>query len=329
MTSETAPLLLQPEWALQTALWAGWPRLAEEWGGDLAPARAEIAAFIRAAAAFLPVKVAAGSPEAAASARAAIGEAAAICEIPSGDIWLRDTGPIVTGTGAAREAQLFGFNGWGGKYMMAGDTETGAAIAGVEGLATRRHDIVLEGGGIDVDGDGRLLTTRECLLNPNRNPGLSEAEIAARLREAFGVDEILWLDQGLINDHTDGHIDNIARFIAPGHVVCQHASGRNDPNTERLAAIERQLSACGLMVSTIPSPGLVHLGDGVPVPASHMNFTITNGAVFLPVYEDHYAAVAQSELRTLLPGRKIIPLPARAILAGGGSFHCMTREIPE
>jgi agmatine deiminase len=211
---------------------------------------------------------------------------------------------------------------------MEGDTETAGAVAGVEQLPSRRHALILEGGGIDADGEGRLLTTRQCLLNPNRNRELSRAQIEASLTAALGVDEFIWLGDGLMNDHTDGHVDNIARFIAPGHVLCQHPADRNDPNAETLQEIERTLVSHGLMVSSIPSPGHVHFGDGVPVPASHMNFTITNRAVLVPVYEDRFSAVALSELKSLFPGREVIGLPARAILAGGGSFHCMTREIP-
>lgn len=319
---------LPPEWAPQAALWVGWPRLAEEWGGDLEPARAEIADFIRTAARFVPVRIACGSAEAAASARLALGGAGEVMEIPAGDIWVRDTGPIITGRSQGRLAQLFRFNGWGGKYLMDGDEQTGAAIAGVEGIACVQHDIVLEGGGIDTDGDGRLLTTAQCLLNPNRNPHLGRTQIEAVLRSALHVNSIVWLGDGLLNDHTDGHVDNIARFIAPGHVVCQHPSDTDDPNAGTLSEIEATLREAGLAVSTIPSPGLVRAADGTVVPASHMNFTITNGAVLVPVYEDRYSAVALAGLRTLFPGREVIGLPARAILAGGGSFHCMTREIP-
>jgi agmatine deiminase len=326
--TDTTSVHLPPEWAPQAALWAGWPRLAEEWGGDLTAARSEIAAFIRAASGFVPVKIACGSREAAASARLATGGAGEIVEIPTGDIWLRDTGPLVTGTGPGRVAQIFRFNGWGGKYLMEGDTETAGAVAGVEQLPSRRHALILEGGGIDADGEGRLLTTRQSLLNPNRNRELSRAQIEASLTAALGVDEFIWLGDGLMNDHTDGHVDNIARFIAPGHVLCQHPADRNDPNAETLQEIERTLVSHGLIVSSIPSPGHVHFGDGVPVPASHMNFTITNRAVLVPVYEDRFSAVALSELKSLFPGREVIGLPARAILAGGGSFHCMTREIP-
>ena len=319
---------LRPEWAPQAALWVGWPRLVEEWGGDLEGPRKDIAGFIRAASEFVPVKIATGSEDAETSARQAVGDAAEIVRLPTGDIWLRDTGAVITGSGAARQAQTFRFNGWGGKYLMPGDTDTASAMASAEALPVKAHDLVLEGGGIDVDGEGRLLTTRQCLLNRNRNPELGEGDIEAALRDILGVSEIIWLDDGLLNDHTDGHVDNIARFIGPGHVLCQSPSGNDDPNAEVLEQIETDLIRAGLNVSTIPSPGRVKDEDGNPVPASHMNFTITNGAVLMPVYEDRFSRVALAELGALFEGRKIIGLPARHILNGGGSFHCMTREIP-
>jgi len=319
---------LPPEWAPQSALWCGWPRLADEWGGDFDGARSDIAAFVRAAAAFVPVKLAAGSDEAAQSARATVGDVAEIIDVPTGDIWLRDTGPIITTGTGGRQAETFRFNGWGGKYLMPGDTETAAAVAGIEGIRVRAHDIVLEGGAIDVDGEGRLLTTRQCLLNPNRNGDWTKADAEAALAKAFDVTDVIWLGDGLRNDHTDGHVDNIARFIAPGHVLCQHPTGPDDPNADILLAIEDGLRGAGLMVTTISSPGHVDFGDGKPVPASHMNFTITNGAVLVPTYDERFSLVALAELGPLFPGRKIIGLPALNILRGGGSFHCMTREIP-
>ena len=325
--SDNKPFL-PPEWAPQAALWCGWPHLADEWGGRLEGPRTQIAGFIRAASAHVPVRVAAGSADALASATAAVGDVAKIVEVPAGDIWLRDTGPIVTGQGDAREAQAFRFNGWGGKYLMPGDTETSGAIAAYESLPASFHPIVLEGGAIDADGKGRLLTTRQCLLNPNRNPDLTAEEIEARICDALGIEEMIWLGDGLLNDHTDGHVDNIARFIGPGHALCQMPSGTDDPNRDVLLEIETTLREAGLDVTTIPSPGLISGDDGAPVPASHMNFTITNGAVLVPVYEDHYSLVALAEMRVLFPGRKIIGLPAGHILGGGGSFHCMTREIP-
>ena len=331
--SDNKPFL-PPEWAPQAALWCGWPHLANEWGGSLEGPRQQIAGFIRAAADHLPVRVAAGSAEALASATAAVGDVAKVVELPAGDIWLRDTGPIVTGQGETRVAQTFRFNGWGGKYLMPGDTETAAAIATYETLPATPHDIVLEGGAIDADGTGRLLTTRQCLLNPNRNPDLTADEIEARICAALGIDEMIWLGDGLLNDHTDGHVDNIARFVAPGVVVCQTPWGEDDPHAERIEEIASQLQGVRdargrvLQVIRIPSPGRVTDDAGEVVPASHMNFIIGASTVVVPTYGSQSADTAVAELQKLFPDRTVVGSPAKNILTGGGAFHCITQQQP-
>lgn len=318
-----------PEWAPQAGVWVGWPRLPEEWGAAYELARVEIAGFVRALSGFVPVKLAAGSDAAADEAYTAVGDAAEIVRVPTGDIWLRDTGPMVGKTHTGAAAGLCApFNGWGGKYVMPGDAETAEGICAHEGLQVQRTDMVLEGGAIEQDGAGRLITTRQCLLNDNRNSGWTEVQADTALAACFGATEIIWLAEGLAGDHTDGHVDNLARFVAPGRVVCQRASGTDDPNAATLAAIEASLRNAGLDVATLPSPGLIPGGDGMPTAASHMNFLVTNGAVILPVYEAVHAAEAVSALEALFPGRVVLALPAGHILAGGGSFHCMTREIP-
>lgn len=318
---------LPAEWASHRALWVGWPHLVDEWGGTLSGAREQIAGFVRAASAFVPVRVACGSDEALTSAQEMMGGAADCVRVPCGDIWLRDTGPIITRGAGGLLAQLFRFNGWGEKYIMPGDTETAAGIASAHDLPMCQHEFILEGGAIDCDGEGRILTTGECLLNVNRN-GWSKADAEAALSAAFGTAQMIWLGEGLLNDHTDGHVDNIARFVGPGHAVCQSPSGDDDPNTDRLLEIEDALRQAGLNVSTIASPGRIVSAQGEIMPASHMNFTITNGAVLVPVYEDRFAHVALAELRAVFPEHTVIGLPADEILCGGGSFHCMTREIP-
>lgn len=317
---------IPPEWSEQSALWVGWPHLRHEWGEAFDDARAEIAVFARAAAGYVSVMVACGSDDAETSAKAALADVpgVAFARIRAGDIWLRDTGPIIDSAGTAH---CFAFNGWGGKYVMPGDTETASAMADMLNLPERRHDFILEGGAIDVDGAGRLLTTRECLLAANRN-GWGDADAEAALKKALGIEQVIWLERGLIDDHTDGHVDNIARFIAPGHVLCQCPSGEDDPNAALYAEIRQVLQAAGLSVSTIPSPGRITDIAGHIMPASHMNFVMTNGALFLPVYENAYSVEAVSALEGLMPERNIIPLSARHILTGGGSFHCMTREVP-
>jgi agmatine deiminase len=330
--SET-PFYLPPEWAPQAAVWVGWPHLRGEWGDAFDGARAEIAGFINAIAKVTPVRIACGSREAYGSAWNQFqplirGGQVALHPLPAGDIWLRDTGPLIGFQGRERQALSFQFNGWGGKFQMSGDTMTAGGIASVERLPRRAHEFILEGGAVDLDGAGTLLTTRQCLLNPNRNADWTEKAAETALRAAFNIEDILWLEDGLLNDHTDGHIDNIARFIGSRHVLCQRPFGEDDPNAATLTAIEASLRGFGLRVDTLPSPGRITDSDGEPVPASHMNFLISNQTVFLPTYEPRSARLALRALKDLLPDYEIIDLPARHILAGGGAFHCMTQQVP-
>lgn len=320
-----------PEWAPQATLWVGWPHLREEWGDAFEEARSEIAAFIAQAARFQPIRVACGSDEALKSAETRLADASgtiACVSVPTGDIWLRDTGPIIAQEDEALSALTFDFNGWGGKYVMPGDTDTAAAIAAEEKLAIETHGFVLEGGAVEFDGARRLLTTRQCLLHTNRNADWTESTAEARLKAAFGIDQVIWLDQGLVGDHTDGHIDNLARFVGPGHVLCQTPSGAGDPQADVLLSAENALRKTGLQVSTLPSPGRVFGSHGEAMPASHMNYVLINGAVLLPAYEPAYSAEAAAVLAKLFPDREIVSCTASAILHGGGSLHCMTREIP-
>ncbi len=322
-------VICPPEWAPQSAVWVGWPRLEHEWGDAFAMARLEIAGFVRALSPFVPVKLAVGDDAAADEAYALLGDALEIHRVPSGDIWLRDTGPLFGVVGSVPAALTFRFNGWGGKYLMDGDTETAAALCDVEGIPATPHDIVLEGGAVEQDGAGVLLTTRQCLLNENRNPDWTEDVAEAALKEAFGVQRVIWLEEGLPGDHTDGHIDNIARFVAPGHVLCQTASGPDDPNARVFAEIEGALRDTGLDVSTLPSTGRVLKEAGGAAPASHMNFLITNGAVLMPAFENEFSTEAAAVLADLFPGREVLALPARHVLSGGGAFHCMTQQVPD
>jgi agmatine deiminase len=259
-----------------------------------------------------------------------VGDAAEVIETPFGDIWLRDTGPIFDRAGRAHR---FLFNGWGGKYDLPFDDRVGDAVAAVAGAEIVRHPFILEGGAIEMDGEGTLLTTRQCLLNPNRNPGWDEASAEAFLKRALGVTRVLWLDEGLANDHTDGHIDNLARFVAPGRVLCQAPVGADDPNADVLDEIALTLAAMSdaqgrkLEVIRIPSPGVVRGEDGDSIPASHMNFLIGNEAVVVPIYSD-MGDDALKALAPLFPDRRIVGLSSTAILTGGGSFHCITQQEP-
>lgn len=316
------------EWAPHKAIWTAWPSDPLLWQDDLEPARAEVGAMVRALAAGDKVKLLANGELAAAAARAAAGDVAEVIDAPFGDIWLRDTGPIFTADGAAVS---FAFNGWGGKYVLDHDSSVARRIAERAGAPLRAHEFILEGGAVEMDGEGTLLTTRQCVLNLNRNEGWTEEDAEEALKAALGVSKILWLDEGLANDHTDGHIDNLARFVAPGRVVVQTPSG-DDPNADVLRAIDAALDGMTdargrpLEVIRIPSPGLVE-EDGDPVPASHMNFIIGNEAVIVPTYSE-YGPAAVEALAPLFSGRRVIGLSARSILTGGGGFHCITQQEP-
>ena len=331
----TAPI--PAEWSPHRALWVGWPSHAELWEDNLEPAQAEVEALVRALAGpgREQVRLMVGNEEALADARARFDGVAGVEVVAGrfGDIWLRDTGPIF-GAGS-KTAQAFRFNGWGGKYELPHDDEVADQIGARSGVALTRHDVVLEGGALDHDGEGTVLTTRQCLLNPNRNPGWTQEAAEAALAEAVGARKVVWLGDGLLNDHTDGHVDNLARFVAPGVVACPVAWGRKDPNAEVYDATARDLAAAtdadgrSLKVLRIPSPGLVLDEDERPVPASHMNFLIANGAVIVPSYGDETAArLACEALATVYPDREIIALPSIAILTGGGSFHCISQQEP-
>lgn len=324
------------EWSPHRAVWLGFPSHAELWERNLAPAQEEAAALARALAEAggERVRVVVGAHEALASAHARLRgvQGVEVLTEPFGDVWLRDTGPIFLEGG--REAAAFAFNGWGGKYRLAGDDDIADRLATRAGVRLSRAPFVLEGGAVDHDGRGLVLTTRECLLNPNRNPGWTESAAEAALRDALGVRRVIWLGDGLRNDHTDGHVDNLARFVAPGVVVCPLAVGRDDPNavvyddTARSLASARDLAGAPLRVVRIPSPGRIEGPDGEPVPASHMNFVIANSAVIVPTFGGPAEALALQAFESLFPDRAVIGLPSRALLTGGGSFHCVTQQEP-
>ena len=323
------------EWAPHRAMWLGFPSHAELWEGDLEPARDEVAALARALArpGGETVKLLACGAAALDAAGERLGSVAGIDILAAtfGDIWLRDTGPIFTGAGAAAG---FRFNGWGGKYRLVGDEAVADRIAAAAGASLSRHDFVLEGGALDHDGAGAVLTTRQCLLNPTRNRGWREADAEAALAEALGARKVLWLGEGLMNDHTDGHVDNLARFVAPGVVACPMAYGQDDPNAAAYDAAARALAGFAdadgrrLKVVRIPSPGRIRDDDHHTLPASHMNFLIANQAVIVPVYDERPGALATEALEMLFPGRAVIGLPSRALLTGGGSFHCIAQQEP-
>ena len=326
------------EWAPHRAMWVGFPSHAELWQEDLDQAQDEVAALARALAGpgGERVRLMVVGDEAEAAARARLADTAVeIVRGQFGDIWLRDTGPIFTETAGGAVAAGFKFNGWGGKYQLEGDDIVAEQIAAASGAPLARNGFVLEGGALDHDGQGTILTTRQCLLNANRNGDWDEAKATAALASALGARKVLWLGDGLLNDHTDGHVDNLARFVAPGVVACPMAFGTDDPNAEVYAETARALagmtdSRCSpLQVVRIPSPGRIVDEDGEVIPASHMNFLIANEAVIVPIYAEESGAFAVEVISGLFPEREVIGLPSTAILTGGGSFHCISQQEPE
>lgn len=314
------------EWAKHKAVWIGFPSHPDLWE-SLNAARAEVAAFARAVHAGgggEEVLLVAADEEAAAAARLLAGDAAKVVVAPFGDIWLRDTGVILDDKGVGH---AFRFNGWGGKYEYDGDEEVGRLLADKRRIEVEPHDWVLEGGSIDWDGTGLVVTTEQCLLNRNRNPTLSQHEAEERLYNDLGFDRVLWLGNGLAMDHTDGHVDNLARFVGPNRLAIP-VPEENDPNWLVYADARRRAEAFGVEVVPIPSPGRVIRGDEV-VPASYMNFYIGNAAVVVPVYGQPNDRKAVEVIGALFPGRETVGLRADHILTGGGSFHCISQQIPK
>jgi len=256
---------------------------------------------------------------------------------PTNDAWARDHGAIFVTRPTAKEPRLavdFDYNAWGGKYPPFDlDREIGRQMADALGVPRyAKPNIVLEGGSIEVNGEGALLTTEQCLLNPNRNPTLTRADIERTLSDSFGVREILWLGDGIEGDDTDGHIDDLTRFVAPQTVVTVVEPNRADPNHEPLAANRRLLDGLTvggrrLTVLELPMPEPQYLEDQ-RLPASYANFYVANGAVLVPTFGCPADEVACATLRDCFPGRRVVPIDCRVLIAGLGALHCLTQQVP-
>ena len=319
----------QPEFAAHEWVWIGFPSHSDLWQDDLEGARAEVLAFaaaVHAGGRGEEVRLVVADPESARAARAGAPFATVVQEI-FGDIWLRDTGPIVLGGGDGRVARNFLFNGWGGKYDLEGDDTIGLRLAEAAGLEPERRPWVLEGGAIDSDGAGLLVTTEQCLLNPNRNPGLARSEVERLLGDDLGAERILWLGEGLQGDHTDGHVDNLARFVGANRLAIPVPAGAGDPNREAYDDARRRAEAFGVEVVPLPSPGLLERDDEI-VAASYMNFYIGNAAVVVPTSGAANDDAAIAAIGALFPDRRAVGIRADHVLTGGGSFHCISQQMP-
>ncbi len=318
------------EWEPHEAVWIGFPGNPREWPEQLAEAQREVAAFANAicdAGDGERVMLVCRDQHDADQAAVLADDLVEILVEPFGDIWLRDTGPIITVAGSDRRAHDFRFNGWGRKFEMAGDQDIGLRLAALTGIDILSHDWVLEGGAIDGDGAGNLVTTEQCVLNPNRNSDLAKDQASKYLRQAFNIANICWLGDGLIADHTDGHVDNLARFVAEGQIAIPEASDADDPNHDIFDGAARRATAGGLDVVRIPSVGKYEI-DGSIAPASYMNFYIGNNVVAVPQYRVKSDGAAVAAIAKLFPNQKVMGLPSKALLHGGGSFHCISQQIP-
>lgn len=325
------------EWAPHAATWLAWPHKEASWPGKLERIPPIFAAMARALAPGEPVRicVADAAMEKAARAQIGPGDGVEFFHIANNDAWIRDHGPIFLNAADGSQAIVdWGYNAWGGKYPPFDLDDTvpsriGAALT----LPVFHPGMILEGGSIDADGEGTLLTTEACLLNPNRNPQLPRSEIEARLRDYLGAETILWLGEGIVGDDTDGHVDDLTRFVAPGVVVTAVERNPRDANAAPLAANLERLrglrDARGrrLDIHTLPMPAPVEW-EGQRLPASYANFYIGNETVLLPQFACREDEDAARVLEGIFPHRRVVGLDCRDLVWGLGAFHCLTQQQP-
>lgn len=324
------------EWQPHTACWLAFPSHRDLWLEYLDIVQTEFVALATAIGKSEQLEILV-LEETAALAKQLLGNLPVrFHQIPFGDIWMRDMTPIYIQNKDGKLGALhFQWNGWGGKYMLEHDDRVADRILQTMDIPKFAFNWVLEGGAIEVDGEGTCLTTKQCLLNPNRNPDMDQDAIEQGLKNALGVEKVLWIEEGLLNDHTDGHIDTIARFIAPHTVMCMQPSSSDDPNYQVLLDIAAQLEAMTdakgrkLDVVKIPSPSLVIDDAGEIMPASYLNFYISNDSVIIPTYGSANDELAVAAIAKHFPSRKAIGLSAKHILLGGGAFHCITCHQPQ
>jgi len=335
---------MPPEWAPHRATWLSWPHKEASWPGKFEPVPLIFAEMVRQLAGGEEVRINVADAEAEAGVRTLLrGRGVPDANVffhhnPTNDAWCRDHGPIFvqrTVDGRREEAIVdWGFNAWGGKYPPFDRDDVVPSRIGAElGIRVFHPGIVMEGGSLDVNGRGTLLTTESCLLNPNRNPHLSRAEIESYLRDYLGVEEILWLGDGILGDDTDGHVDDITRFTADDTIVTVVEDDPSDPNhaplrdnVDRLRAM-RQPDGSPYRIVTLPMPRPIE-HDGQRLPASYANFYIANEVVLLPTYDRARDDAARAALQELFPTRRVVGIDCTDLVWGLGAFHCVTQQWP-
>ncbi len=342
MTPRALGYRMPAEWEPHEATWLAWPHNPETWPGKFEPVPAIFTDMVAALHEHEEVRILAGSDELEASARRAL--RARGCESPNvhffristNDAWVRDHGPIFVVDDHGVVAMTdWRYNAWGGKYPPY-DLDDRVPEQINETLRLRRFEpgIVLEGGSIDVNGGGTLLTTESCLLNPNRNPTLSRRDIEEYLEEYLGVRNVIWLGDGIAGDDTDGHVDDLTRFVGPTTVATAVEEDPADENYRALQDNLRRLRAARdengrpLEIVELPTPPPIHYEDR-RLPASYANFYVANRSVLVPVFDHPRDEIACSTLARLFPGRRIAPIAATDLVWGLGACHCLTQQQPK
>jgi agmatine deiminase len=345
------------EWEPHERTYLIWPERTDNWRLGAKPAQAAFLGVAEAVARSEPVTVLVSTRQWE-HARASCSPSVRVVEMTTDDAWARDTGPtfVVDRSRAERRGVDWIFNAWGGLdgglyFPWANDDLVAAKVCELEGVGRYRAPLVLEGGSVHVDGEGTCLTTEECLLNPNRNPGLSRAEIEALLRAYLGIEKVIWIPRGVYGDETDGHIDNLACFTRPGRVLLTWTEAAGDPQAEisreARQVLESATDARGrpLDVGLVPVPGPLTVTEkeaagvdaselarprrvGDRMAGSYVNFFIANSAIVHPLLDDGRDAEVGDLLGKEFPDRRIEGVPGREILLGGGNIHCITQQVP-
>ncbi len=340
------------EFELHDGCWMLWPERSDNWRGRAERAQEAFAAVAEAIVASEPVTMGASAAQLG-RARALLPSSVRAVELAGDDAWARDTGPtFVVDGGGRRRGVDWHFNAWGGIYSpWDRDERVAARVLEIERADRYRAPLVLEGGSIHVDGEGTVLTTEECLLNRNRNPGLGRQQIERALLDYLGAEKVVWLGAGVFEDETDGHVDNLACFARPGVVLLTWSEDESDPqraiSRDALERLEAASDARGrsFEVVKLPSPGPLrttaeeaagveaHPGSlprraGDRLAASYANFYLANTRVVMPLLDERYDEQAAAILQGRFPEREVVGVPAREILLGGGDIHCITQQVP-
>jgi agmatine deiminase len=344
------------EFEPHSGCWMAWPERPDNWRCGAKPGQLAFAAVAEAIAISEPVTMGVSDAQFE-HCRSLLSPAIRVVELATDDAWMRDSGPtfVVGGDGGRRGVDWI-FNAWGGLegglyFPLDRDDRVARKVLEVEGADRYRAPIVLEGGSIHVDGEGTVLTTEECLLNPNRNPRLSREQIEQVLRDYLGAEKVIWLGRGVLDDETDGHVDNLACFARPGTVLLTWTDDEEDPqhriSRDARERLEAATDAAGrsLEVVLLPSPGPLEISaeeaEGVDaaegtiprragdrLAASYVNFYLGNSRIVYPLLDPRHDEEAAAILRRVFPEREVVGVAAREILLGGGNIHCITQQVP-